>query len=443
MTRHLAAIDQAIVDTILGRSAPILVIEAPPRHGKSELVSRYLPAWYLGTFPSRKVMLVGYSARFARAWGRRARALLDEHGRALFGIEIDRAVRSAEDWGLVGREGGMVTAGVGGPLTGRGANLLIIDDPIKNARDALSETLRDSHWDWWQTTASTRIEPGGCAIIIATRWNDDDLSGRLIRAAATGEGTPVRRLRLPAIAEEDDPLARAPGEALWPARWPRAALDEIRTGKEAGWWQALYQQHPSRNPHSLWPEEYFGPHLWEGRFPDDFDLSAIALDPAQGKKSGDSSAIVFAGLAEGLLWVDARIVQVPPEEAVREAIDMSRWYCPHAVAVESNAFQYLLAPEFDRQCRERRLPPLPIHLIEQRTPKFVRIERLGTFFQRRKIRIKETPGSQILYDQLRDFPQGDHDDGPDALELAIRMLQTMAAGGHDDRGDGFWGVARG
>jgi len=296
MTQHLAAIDRAIMDTILGRSEPILVIEAPPRHGKSELVSRYLPAWYLATFPWRRVMLVGYSAQFARAWGHRARLLLREQGPAL-GLEIDRAVSAAENWALAAHAGGMITAGVGGPLTGRGANLLIIDDPVKNAEQSLSPTLREKHWDWWQTTASKRIEPGGCAIIIATRWNDDDLSGRLLRAAEAGTGTPVRRLRLPAVAQDNDPLERSPGEALWPARWPRAALDEIRTGKEAGWWQALYQQHPSRNPHSLWPESYFGPHLWEGRFPDDFDLSAIALDPAQGKKSGDSSAIVFAGLA--------------------------------------------------------------------------------------------------------------------------------------------------
>jgi hypothetical protein len=215
MTRHLEAIDQAIVDTILGITPSILVIEAPPRHGKSELVSRYLPAWYLGLFPDKRVMLVGYAASFARSWGRKARSLLADHGHDAFGLEVDLSVRAAADWGLTGREGGMVTAGVGGPLTGRGADLLIIDDPIKNAEQAQSASIREDHWDWWQTTASTRIEPGGCAIIIATRWSDHDLSGRLIKAAEEGDGCPVRRLRLPAIAEADDPLGRLPGEALW------------------------------------------------------------------------------------------------------------------------------------------------------------------------------------------------------------------------------------
>src|SRR5262249_56690751 len=133
-------------------------------------------------------------------------ALWIERGRRGLGMEVSGDERPASEWGLFGRAGGMLTAGVGGPLTGRGAHLLIVDDPIKNAEQARSQTIRDNHWEWWQSTASTRIEPGGCAIIIATRWHPDDLSGRLLQAATIGEGAPVRRLRLPAIAEDADPL---------------------------------------------------------------------------------------------------------------------------------------------------------------------------------------------------------------------------------------------
>src|SRR5437764_12731362 len=102
MTPHLAAIDGAIVETIQGLTAPILLIEAPPRHGKSELVSRYLPAWYLGVFPSRRVMLAGYGAGFARSWGRKARSLLTENGAAVFGVDVSREERAASEWGLAG-----------------------------------------------------------------------------------------------------------------------------------------------------------------------------------------------------------------------------------------------------------------------------------------------------------------------------------------------------
>ncbi|MGE5194927.1 MAG: phage terminase large subunit [Deltaproteobacteria bacterium] len=427
MAPHLAAIDRAIIETILGRTEPILVIEAPPRHGKSELVSRYLPAWFLGVFPDRRVMLAGYGAGFARSWGRKARALLLEHGRAWFGVEVSRDERAASEWGLRGREGGMVTAGVGGPLTGRGAHLFVVDDPIKNAEQAQSRIIRDNHWDWWQSTASTRIEPGGCAIIIATRWHYDDLSGRLIQAAEAGEGAPVRRLRLPAIAEENDPLGRAPGEALWPARWPIERLEKTRLQKDAAWWQAMYQQRPGRGKRSTWPDSYFGRHLWAETFPGAFDVSALAVDPSKGGARGDYSAIVFAGLSGGLAWIDASIERRPAERTVGDAIDLALRYGPHLAAVEANAFQYLLAPEFDRQCRERRVPPLPLHLVEQRGDKELRIGRLGSYLLREKLRLRDTPGCRLLVQQLRDFPLSDHDDGPDALELAMRMLFLLVS----------------
>src|SRR5262249_39293348 len=160
----------------------ILVIEAPPRHGKSELISKYLPAWFLGTFPQKRVMLAAYGASFARSWGRKARELLEEHGTQLFGVRVRDDLRSSSEWGLWGSEGGMVSSGVGGPMTGRGADLLIVDDPVKSSDQSRSETIREAQWDWWQSTASTRIEPGGCTIVIATRWHEDDLSGRLIKA---------------------------------------------------------------------------------------------------------------------------------------------------------------------------------------------------------------------------------------------------------------------
>lgn len=430
MAPHLAAIDRAIIDTIRGHTAPILIIEAPPRHGKSELISRYLPAWYLGRYPDRRVMLAGYAAGFARSWGRKARGLLLNHGRECFGVEIDRGLSAAAEWGLCGHEGGMVTAGIGGPLTGRGANLLIIDDPIKNSDQAGSRTIRDNHWDWWQTTASTRIEPGGCAIIIATRWSHDDLSGKLIQAAEKRTGAEVRRLRLPAIAEENDSLGRAPGEALWPERWPIERLEDMHRQKEEHWWQALYQQRPSKDPKSLWPESYFEDHLWTDAFPRAFELSALAVDPATGKETGDDSAIVFVGMSGGVYWVDAQVSKCASEDLITDAIDMAVRYAPHAVAIESNLFQSLLAPEFDRQCRVRNLPPLPIYLIEQRISKRTRIARLGPFLLQQKLRLRRTEGCQRLVSQLRQFPSKDHDDGPDALELAIRMIFQLAGSRH-------------
>ncbi|MSR59521.1 MAG: hypothetical protein EXS05_18075 [Planctomycetaceae bacterium] len=439
---HIDAIDRAIMDTVRGRTAPILVIEAPPRHGKSELISRYLPAWFLGRFPEKRVMLAAHGAGFARQWGRKARELLEEHGPKLFGVEVRNDLRSASEWGLVGHEGGMVTSGVGGPMTGRGADLLIIDDPIKNSQQSGSEVILDSLWDWWQSTASTRLEPGGCVILIATRWNVADLSGRLIRAAESGNGHPVRRVRLPALAEEDDLLGRSVGTALWPERYSVKRLEQQQQALNPAWWQALYQQQPAAANDLEWEECYFGPELWPDHWPDLFETAVVAIDPSIGEaKKGDYSAIVFAGYSGGLVWVDASIERRTAERIVADAIGLCDVWRPQLIGFEANNSQSLLGLEFDRQCRERNRPPLPLVPIHNYVGKKFRIRELGPLVIRNRLRFVANDHCRLLVRQLREFPLGRYDDGPDALEMAVRMLHY-----HDPRpvpaGGDELGVAR-
>jgi len=179
----------------------------------------------------------------------------------------------------------MLTAGIGGPLTGKGLDLLIVDDSLKNAEEALSPTIRDSHWDWYQSTASTRIEPGGLTIFIQTRWHEDDLPGRVWRASQSGDGEPVLRLRMPAIAEEDDWLGRKKGEALWPERWPIEELRKREMSLDRYWWEALYQQAPGRHGSSEWPDDYFKEHIWETTIPERYDMgSNRESTPPKGRK---------------------------------------------------------------------------------------------------------------------------------------------------------------
>lgn len=223
-----------------------LIVTMPPRHGKSELCSKYLPAWFLGTYPSRRVILCSYEANFAADWGGKARDVLLEHG-GLFGVAVRADRQARDDWGLEVFDGGMVTAGVGGAVTGRGANLLIVDDPVKNAEEADSEVYRDKVWRWWTSTAYTRLEPNGSALLIMTRWHDDDLAGRLLRQdQLEPDGDPWEVVNLPAVAEEGQPdaLGRSVGEALWPERWPLENLKAIfkRVGSRVV--AALFQQRP-------------------------------------------------------------------------------------------------------------------------------------------------------------------------------------------------------
>ncbi|NMA28428.1 MAG: terminase, large subunit, partial [Burkholderiales bacterium] len=199
--RHLERLNDRLLDFATGRIRRLLV-SMPPRHGKSELISHWLPVWYLNTWPERRIILATYGADFAADWGRRVRNTVQEHADSLR-VRIAQDSAASNRWHTTAG-GGMVAAGAGGPLTGRGADLFIIDDPIKTAEDAYSATWRERVWDWWTTTARTRLEPGASVVVLMTRWHDDDLAGRILRnAQESGDGWEV--LNLPALAEEGDP----------------------------------------------------------------------------------------------------------------------------------------------------------------------------------------------------------------------------------------------
>jgi predicted phage terminase large subunit-like protein len=244
LARHLELLNQKLLDVALGRTRR-LIISMPPRHGKSEATSKYFPAWYLGRFPDRRIILASYESDFAASWGRKVRDLIDTHGPEFFGVKVRADSSAANRWDLDSHEGGMVTAGVGGPIVGRGANILVLDDPIKNAEESNSPVIRQRHRDWWRSTAYTRLEPDGAAIVMCTRWNEEDLPGWLIAEVSTGDGEPWDVLNLPALAEENDPLGRAPGEALWPERFSVERLNEIHKSLGSYWFAALYQQRPA------------------------------------------------------------------------------------------------------------------------------------------------------------------------------------------------------
>lgn len=208
------------------------------------MVSRYFPAWYIGTFPGKRIILASYEADFAATWGRKSRDLLEEHGPSLFGVTVSKASSAASRWDIEGHEGGMATAGVRGPITGKGANIAIIDDPVKNDQEAMSQTYRDAAWDWYRATFSTRIQEDGAIILVMTRWHEDDLAGRLLRAQEEG-GDKWEVVNLPALAEDDDMLGRQPGEPLCPQLFTKETLEKTKVRLGSFWWNALYQQRPA------------------------------------------------------------------------------------------------------------------------------------------------------------------------------------------------------
>lgn len=227
-----------------------LMIFMPPRHGKSELVSKYFPACLMRNHPDRRVILCSYEAEFAAHWGEQAKLVWEASGETFGASSLLRSWRS--NWWITPEGGYMATAGVLGGITGKGMDVGIIDDPVKNAAEAYSETYRENVWNWYLSTFATRLEPGGAIILMMTRWHHDDLAGRLLRNQP-GEWEVIR---FPAIAEGPDALGRNEGEALWPERYDLKTLGAIRDSS-VRWWNAMYQQTPLEAEGAVANREWF------------------------------------------------------------------------------------------------------------------------------------------------------------------------------------------
>lgn len=231
-----------------------IMLAAPPRHGKTLFLSRVLPAWFLGRFPDKRVLLITYQDNFSRTQSRAARNILKVHGSAVFGIKVAEDTAAANAWDIQNHEGGMEAVGAGGAITGKGADLLIVDDLIKGRQQALNENLMLEMWEWFRTDVLSRLEPGASIIIMNTRWTLSDVIGMILeqqRLEKEGElddedmsFDDFKYFNYPALAEENDILGRLPGQALFPQRWDEAKLRKRKARNDDYWWSALYQGNP-------------------------------------------------------------------------------------------------------------------------------------------------------------------------------------------------------
>jgi predicted phage terminase large subunit-like protein len=373
------------------------------------------------------VILTSYEADFAASWGRKARDLL-EHWGHLFDVKVHRRSGAANRWDLDGREGGMTSAGVGGPITGKGAHLLIVDDPIKNDEEARSSTFRQKLWEWWMSVATTRLRPGALLVVIQTRWHRDDLTGRILRQAEETKQK-WRVVKFPALADEEDELGRQPGEALWPEVFTKERLESVKATRTNYYWQAMYQQNPQAEGSAEWPDSFFGPDIWFNEWPDSWICKVVALDPSKGTESkfGDYSAFAKILVSNGVVYVDADLSIRNTSVISHTAVEIQREFQPDWFGVEANQFQQLLAEDIQRQADQRRIM-MPLYTLNNQVNKLVRIRRLTPLLSQGRMRFKgDSPGARLMVEQLRDFPNGDHDDGPDALEMAVRLAGELLA----------------
>ena len=247
-------LDQFFAD-VKARKSPRLIICMPPRSGKSQIVSRAFPAYALGRDPDLNIIATSYSSDLVSRFNRDVQRIIDnEKYYSIFpetslnsqNVKTSAKgsyIRTSDLFEIVGHKGSYRSTGVGGGLTGMGADILIIDDPFKDRAEADSGTIRQKVWDWYTSTAYTRLSDGGGVIVMCTRWHTDDLIGRLIRHMNDGSGDKFTVINYPAIAEHDEPHRKA-GEALHPERFSLERLQSIRQTIGSRDWSALYQQKP-------------------------------------------------------------------------------------------------------------------------------------------------------------------------------------------------------
>ncbi|GAA3838652.1 phage terminase large subunit [Streptomyces coacervatus] len=426
---HLAKIDAAFEQVAAGKPTKLL-LTMPPRHGKSRRAARWAPLWYLRRRPEHRVMIASYSSDLADDHGRWIRDAVLTHGPQI-GISLRSGSSAANRFDLAGAEGGAVMAGVGGGLTGKGAHLAVVDDPIKDAAEAASPTMRKRLWEWWQAVLLTRIEPGGSVILIQTRWNEDDLAGRVL----ADEGDRWTVIDLPALAlSEDDALGRPIGTALWPERYDTDALAEIRRSVGERVWWSLYMQQPRPQDGGVWQWQWItGSRLSADQFRGiDLARIVVAVDPAGGESAvGDETGIVAAASdREGHLYVlDDRSGNRGADAWGRETCLLAIELRADAIVVEANyggdMSRQILHQAWQDLQREQRTENMLMPAVLSVTAKHgkrLRAEPIAQLYEQGRVHhVGEWPK---LEQQMVTWVAGM--DSPDRMDAAVHALTQLA-----------------
>lgn len=399
---HLEAVERGEIDRLL--------ITMPPRHGKSELASVHFPAWFLGRNPDKRVIATSYAAALANRFSRRARNVLLQPAYP-FAVKPASDLANIQAWDVDGRRGGYVSAGVGGPITGMGAHLFLIDDPVKSAEDVQSSVMRQNVWEWYQQTAYTRLEAGASVVVIGTRWHEDDLIGRLLSQQDKG-GDAWTVLHLPALDVD--------GNALWPEKYDRDALDRIKAAIGSRAFGALYQGTPTPAEGALWHADWFENNRVV--VAPDLDRIVVAVDPAvTSTATSDETGICVAGRGEdGDDYVlDSRGVRLSPNGWAATAIRLYHEYEADLFVVERNQGGAMVANTIRTLWDDA-----PVTEVVATRGKALRADPVAARYEQQKVH--HVGRHDDLEEQMVNFPAAEHDDLVDA---AVYALTELADGG--------------
>jgi predicted phage terminase large subunit-like protein len=430
----------------------LLLVSMPPRHGKTMLASKHLPPWYLGKFPDNRVILASYSQDLSNSNSDTAKNNFEKWGPFLFNVEPSKTMFKKTEWETE-YGGGTLSTGVGGGATGFGADLFVIDDYIKDYEEAESPRMRQRVWDWWTSVALTRLHPGAVIIIIATRWHDDDLIGRLKKQMKEDpEEFPFEceEINFPAIATKDNPdtiLNREEGEALWPSRFSAKRLANVKKAVGGYIWNALFQGNPTPRGGTLFKRDNFryyerdGPTgnflCWregekEPLVVNKKNLTKHAfLDPAiEIKKTNDPSGMgAWAYDSKNKIWL---LLDVVAERIEFTKVDEMLYAFAYKndcslIGVENEKLgKVIIKQSAGRDTYNGKKYPMK-EIPTKGLDKYTRAVPMATYIENERVFfLKGASWLDFYEDQLIRFPNAEHDECVDITSMASEMEAKMS-----------------
>ncbi len=395
----------------------ILEISVPPQHGKSMSITETLPSWYIGNYPDNKCILISYNEMFAGKFGRRNKQKIEEFGEDIFNIQLAKSTDTEMEF--EGKRGSIISRGILSGITGNPANLMIIDDPVKNREEADSPTTREKIYAEWESSMRTRLAPGAKVIVMMTRWHDGDLFGELSRKEPN-----CTIINIPCEAEENDILGRSPGEPLCPEigkgmQWLKQIKEAHNGGNRT--WYALYQGKPAVDGGNIIKEKWW---KYYSELPEKFDYTVISVDCAfKDNKNNDYVAIGIWGKS----GADAYLIDL-----VREHLDFMETV--EAIITVTNKYPERKAIYIeDKANGSAVISALRRHIsgIIPVTPKDSKLSRVNSildYIEAGNVYIPKFAAFKDMFvSECSLFPNGEHDDMVDQMTQALEKLMRLPA----------------
>jgi len=395
-----------------------LIVNMPPRHTKSEFASYLLPAWMVGKNPKLKIIQATHTGELAVRFGRKAKTLIDsEEYSKIFDTTLREDSQAAGRWETA-QGGEYFAAGVGGAITGRGADLLIIDDP-HSEQDAISGKAFESAYEWYTSGPRQRLQPGGQIVLVMTRWSKKDLTGILLDNQKKIKGDQWEIVEFPAIMEHG--TKKTP---VWPQYWKLKELESVKATLPVGKWNAQWMQNPTSEEGALIKREWW--QKWDKEFLPDVTYVIQSYDTAFLKKeTADYSAITTWGIfypEEGgkpnIILLDSVKDRFDFPELRREALEQYKYWNPDMVIVEQKASGTPLTHEL----RQMDIPVMTF-TPSRGNDKHVRVNSCAPLFEAGLIWAPDEQFAEEMIEECASFPYGDHDDLVDSMTMAIMRFR--------------------